>query len=69
MKRLIKALAAASLLASVPVAQAAEMPRANAPIDDASAMASGSIALWVALAAVAVAIFLIADSGSSPDSP
>lgn len=71
MKRLLTAIAGASLLAAAPVAQAAEASRSNAPMDEASAMAGeNSTLLWIGLAiALGIGLYLILDDGNSPDSP
>lgn len=69
MKRLIASLVGASLLASAPFALAADTPRASAPMEEAHAMGGGSVALWLGLVALGIAIFLAVDDGSSPDSP
>ena len=69
MKRLIAALAAASILAGTPAAQAANISKASPPVEGANTLGSGSGALLIALAALLAALSLVADSDSSPDSP
>lgn len=70
MKSLITAVVATSLLAAAPSAQATEVSTASSPMDHAETLGGSGVGLWVALAALALAIYLAADSGSgSPDSP
>jgi hypothetical protein len=70
MKRLVTAIAGASLLAAAPVAQAAEAARSTAPMEEANAIGGGSTVPWiVAAVALGIALFLVLDNGDSPDSP
>lgn len=69
MKRLIVPFIAATLLGASPSAHATDVRLASAPVEHAEGLGGGGGGLWVALAALALAIFLVADGGGSPDSP
>ena len=68
-KVILAAAGALALAASPVIAQDAGV-RASAPTESADDLGGGaSTALIVAIVAIALAIFLAADSGGAPDSP
>ncbi|QGN55706.1 hypothetical protein [Novosphingobium sp. Gsoil 351] len=70
MKRLKNAIAAAGLLATATMAQAAEVATTTAPAMGANELGGGSTLLWIAIAvALGVGLFLVIDDNNKPDSP